>query len=217
MLLVPLAITFLVLRRKKQVQARNIAIPIIASTFILTTTLSVLTFRIEGIQSTINIANNPQPAPWAAAIPDQDTFEVGEWIRNNTPTAAILASNSFCCWNDEAWLSLANQQLNIQGARSTAFGEDGFGGSNFLLASVSSRRFLLAGPRLAIAFGIASSEIQQRLAISVEFGSIQTTELENKLRTFGVDFFVIDKLASSGSNFQVPAIFENERYIVFGL
>lgn len=183
---------------------------------VFTIGVAVITFRTEQISRSLAGTHSQNQSPWSESLPDSDTATIGRWIRKNTPTTSILATNSFCCWDKENWLSLADAQLQDQKAGATAFGEDGFGGSNYLLVSVASRQFLLAGPRFVIPYVSDTATLRRYLKLSGEFGS---PEANQALVNLGVDFFIVDKLVPTTNNQGILGlkIFENNRYALFKL
>ena len=217
LLLVPLVVASFVSRRKIKTGAYLPANLMALSALILTLGSSTLIIRSEQLRSTRDPVTAPVSKPWATSLPDEATFQVGAWIRANTPTNSVLGSNSFCCWNDRSWTLSAYSDIQNLEKRIEDFGEDGFAGSNYLLASVTSRRFLLAGPRFVIGDGSDASTVLSYLRLSADFGSQRTTELGRSLRMLGVDFFIFDKLVPSHSNVPVTPIFENTRYLVVEL
>lgn len=214
LMLVPAIATGLVLRRKKQTKDVGASLSIIASTIVLATAVSVLIFRFEGMQRAVESQNKLQPAPWSATIPDQETFDVGNWIRSNTPETAVLASNSFCCWNDSSYIQKILEQFRGTESESTQANplDEPSAGSNYLLVSTAKRRFLIAGPRFVV--GENKALLTYALELSLRYGTDRTEALGAELRQLGVDFFIIDKLVPSQSTIDVAPVFENRRYLV---
>lgn len=156
-------------------------------------------------------------AAFDASHPDKATSDVGKFLRDSTPTDAIVASNSFCCSGTE-WLGDRLRELQ-EFSRSyglSDYGENSYGGANYQLPSVSRRQFLIAGPRFLVMF-TGNDSLGTRLRASVLFGATGSSTYAAKLRDDGADFFVVDKAALG--DLAVPAfaertVFENSRYLV---
>jgi len=156
-------------------------------------------------------------AAFDASHPDKATSDVGKFLRDSTPTDAIVASNSFCCSGTE-WLGDRLRELQ-EFSRSyglSDYGENSYGGANYQLPSVSRRQFLIAGPRFLVMF-TGNDSLGTRLRASALFGATGSSTYAAKLRDDGADFFVVDKAALG--DLAVPAfaertVFENSRYLV---
>ena len=159
-------------------------------------------------------------AAFDASHPDTATSEVGRFIRESTPSDAIVASNSFCCSGTE-WLADKSHELQ-DFSRSyglSDYVEHSYGGANYQLASVSRRQFLIAGPRFIVMF-TGNDSLGTRLKASVLFGATGSSAHAATLRDDGVDYFVLDKAALGDRAvpaFEERTIFENSRYLVLDL
>lgn len=159
-------------------------------------------------------------ATFDASHPDTATSEAGKFLRESTPSDAIVASNSFCCSGTD-WLEDKSREL-LELSRSYGlgdYGENSYGGANYQLSSVSRRQFLIAGPRFIVMF-TGNDSLGIRLKASVLFGATGSPVYAAKLRDDGADYFVVDKAALG--DFAIPAfeertIFENSRYLVLDL
>lgn len=161
--------------------------------------------------------NTDETAAFDASHPDTATSEVGKFLRESTPSDAIIASNSFCCSGTE-WLTNALTELN-ESTKIFGLGETSRGGANYLHVSVSRRQFLLAGPRF---IGTFSDKILlvERLEASVLFGATGSSVYAAELIHDGADYFLVDKAALGDlavPAFKEPAVFENSRYLVLNL
>lgn len=156
--------------------------------------------------------------PFTASHPDRSTLEVGAWARANTNLDVVLATNSFCC-RGTAWLNEAVKQITSPSTESL-HKETAFGGANYLLSSVTQRRFLLAGPRFVVATGDSNRETAKRLISSVIYGANGSRDELAKLEQAGASYFIIDQQALDAivSSDSFPsAVFVNDRYIVIPL
>jgi len=164
--------------------------------------------------------NVDMTAAFDASFPDNATSEVGRFLRESTPTDAIVASNSFCCSGIE-WLSDELTELSKFSSvyNHSRYGEAAYGGANYQLVSVSQRQFLLAGPRFLVESDNAEI-VARRLEASVLFGSSGSEQYSAELLDDGADYFVVDKAALGDlavPAFEERAIFENSRYLVLDL
>ncbi len=154
--------------------------------------------------------------PFTSSFPDPETKEVGQWIRTNTPTDSIIASNSFCC-KGTTWLPEAVSQINTLRTQfsESKNREQAFGGANYLLVSESRRRFLLAGPRFVVPTSSQTETIAKWLDWSVRFGSTGDKPLAEQLKLAGTNYYVIDLRAlgdASPPAFEQKVVFKNARY-----
>lgn len=173
-----------------------------------------LTFRLNGDSSARISVNN-------ASHPDKETWELGTWIRDNTPEQSVIATNSFCCkgteWLDGALSEIEMINKNYQSLRNR---EVAYGGANYLLSAVSHRRFYLAGPRFTFFFIDDPQLVRSRLKYSLEFGNYANEESLLALREANVNYFILDKWVLDGNSpaeFFSANLFENTRYILVSL
>jgi hypothetical protein len=156
--------------------------------------------------------------PFTASHPDRSTLEVGAWVRANTDLDTVLATNSFCC-RGTAWLDEAVRQLTNPSTESLR-NETAFGGANYLLGSVTQRRFLMAGPRFVVATGDSSRVTANRLISSVSYGANGGREELAKLVQAGANCFIIDQQALDATvnldSFS-SAVYVNDRYRIIPL
>jgi hypothetical protein len=156
--------------------------------------------------------------PFTASHPDRSTLELGVWVRAHTDQDTVLATNSFCC-RGTAWLGEAVKQLTNPSTESM-HNETAFGGANYLLGSVTKRRFLVAGPRFVVATGDSNRETANRLIWSVTYGANGGREELAKLVQAGANCFVIDQQALDATvnpDSFPSAIYVNDRYRVIPL
>lgn len=144
--------------------------------------------------------------------PSLNLQQLGEFVRRNTKTDAVFASNNFCC-EGKSWLTdiLDNP---------TYTGESALGGANYLLPASLQRRFFIQGVRFQIGCCIESfPQHIQRLKLSLEFANTPSKTSAQALRQNGVDYFIINKDLSSEENWTSFAswIFENDEFLLLKL
>ena len=189
------------------------------SLFIAIVWISTVVNRIESMKFFSNSHELEQRSPWNTATPDAKTREVGEWIRANTQTSVVLASNSFCCWDNPKFLERALDEFREFEELWTRYEESTWGGSNYLLPAVTHRRFLLAGPRFVVGVLDDPAELTKYFTLSVQFGVTGDSSLATSLREAGVNYFIFDKRVSDPPTlgFDISIEFENSQYIIVKL
>jgi hypothetical protein len=141
---------------------------------------------------------------------------VAYWLRTNSPRAALVASNYFCdACAGEDWIDedIDRFSRDIQPLKYS------WGGSNYVLPSLSERSFLIQGPRFLTGMGGLSEESERRLRLSLEFANQSSVRAYDELRERGVSFFVIDRSTSTSDSWREfgRVEFENERFSVVNL
>jgi len=117
--------------------------------------------------------------------------EVAEFLRLSSSRDAIAASNNFCCsgsnWFDEM---LHEGQADEMYLRS----HDGrkWGGDNSLLVAHSQRRFLVQSPRFLTGYTYPAEDLIRRIRLSVDFANSPNPELVESLRSYGVNYFIVN-------------------------
>jgi hypothetical protein len=121
---------------------------------------------INGLQ----VGNDP---PFA----DDDFRLVGDYIRLNTPSDAILASNNFCCFGED-WFLTQNTF---------------WGGDNLHLAAETRRRLYVGGPSALVSLYEDREEVvADRIRDSLMFANRPNSSVVNKLRIAGVTGYVVN-------------------------
>jgi hypothetical protein len=132
-----------------------------------------------------------------------DDVGVSEWIRKNTATDSIFASNYFCDFNcvGTNWITSKPE----------------FAGSNFLLPALSRRRFFIQGTRF-VGGSVWPDWVFDRMRASTEYPMNQSPNGRLKLSLYGIDYFVFDKtgvsLSVDSSN---NLVYENDRFAVVAI
>ena len=205
--------------RRPSVLFRQVASPHSshARLFLVALAIWTLANQIDQLQLNLSSPAKSLKSPFLASHPDNATADLGQWVRHNLPTDAILASNSFCC-EGSAWVASAISQLKdfSKTYPEMKSQETAYGGANFLLPAVTQRRFVLAGPRFVLVFHRDTAQIERLLNASVGYGANMSDSFASDLRSAGAEYFIGDrfvtKLVPHGKSVQL--LFSNERYWV---
>lgn len=155
----------------------------------------------------------------SVALGTPDEVSTGLWLRANTNTSTIIASNHFCgrtCtgmkWFDED-MSQLKDSLIIPKT------ETSFGGSNFILSDYARRRFLIEGTRFLLVNGIEKQDAIQRMSASLNFANSPDAIALEVLKDYGVTYFVVDKQSTAHANWSAYSntVFENETFLILAL
>jgi len=144
-------------------------------------------------------------------FPNADLANVGKYIRDNTSSDIILASNNFCCFGNRWWMDIVSQ-IKIAGEESLPFASISktwidelpieqrvhvasisWGGDNYQTTSVTRRRFLMQG----LSFQQGGSdrptpEQLKRMSVSLDFANSPSTENAAILESYGVSGFIVN-------------------------
>lgn len=135
--------------------------------------------------------------------------EVGRWIRENTPSEAIIASNYFCdegreCPSDISLTSIGDADIwsNRKADQSN-------------LVAFSQRRFLIQSPRHLWGNASMPNLAVERVRASLEFATLRDNS--RQLAEMGVKYFVLDLDSSPKTNLTISPkpLFLNQRFAVF--
>jgi hypothetical protein len=139
----------------------------------------------DGIRPTV------KPAELVAMLGTDDAQAAGRWLRENTQTGELLATN----------------YLRVRSTNE--FSDD------YSLAMWSQRTFLVIGPKFFYASDSAKSEID----VSLRFGAEPDAASASQLFELGVDWFVVDREATSVRSWKPWAElrFESGRFAVLRL
>lgn len=144
-------------------------------------------------------------------FPNADLANVGKYIRDNTSSDTILASNNFCCFGNRWWLDIVSQ-IEASGEDSLPFTSiktswiDGlpieqqayvasiaWGGDNYQTTSVTRRRFLMQGLSFQQGgFDRPTPEQLKRMSVSLDFANSPSSENAAALRSHGVSGFLVN-------------------------
>jgi hypothetical protein len=145
-----------------------------------------------------------------------DERGITSWLRVNTPSSSLIATNYFCdaCIGD-AWINEDFKEFD-RGIWPLKFG---WGGSNFVFPAQSERLFLLQGPRFVAGGRRLPKESEARLRLSLEFANRSSARAYDELRDRGVDYFVVDRRTATSDSWRSfgQVEFENERFSVVNL
>jgi len=188
-----------------------------------------VTNRLDQHRGKLNASSDTPELAFTAPHSDRYTLELGRWIRDNTSSESLLASNSFCCkgtqWLDTPLAQLREIDANYSTLRNR---EAAYGGANYLLPAVTHRRFLLAGPRFFVTLPMSSTDTSTNstaetiswLDASVGFGDSGDREVGQVLKAIGASYFIVDKFALSEPGLRPDferLRYENSRYLVIEL
>ncbi len=152
-----------------------------------------------------NWPNNDSP------FPNADLINVGAYIRDNTSSDTVLASNNFCCFGNRWWLDIVSQ-IEASGEDSLAFTSIKptwidelpieqrahvasiiWGGDNYQTIAVSRRRFLMQGLSFQQGgFDKPTPEQINRLSLSLDFANSPSSANAAALRSYGVSGFIVN-------------------------
>lgn len=135
-------------------------------------------------------------SPIEASYPSSDLIAIGEFVRNNTPSDVVLASNNFCCFGISWWSDIESRY------------KEEMGGANYMLPAVTQRRFLAQGLRFQ-GGTLAKEELLERVTLSLRFANEPNTAVFNALRNQGVRGFVVNQALTSHRNWDA---FATERF-----
>jgi len=144
-------------------------------------------------------------------FPNADLANVGRYIRNNTSSDAIFASNNFCCFGNLWWKDIMSQ-IEISGEESLPFtlinatwidelpleqranvASIIWGGDNYQTTAVTRRRFLMQGLSFQQGgFDKPTPEQLSRMSLSLEFANSPSSENAAALRSYGVSGFIVN-------------------------
>ncbi|NBR37406.1 MAG: hypothetical protein EBT80_08675 [Chitinophagales bacterium] len=138
-------------------------------------------------------------------FPTQQLEAMGNWIRENTESSEILASNNFMYRGDGWWLRMMKdpqQELSD-------LNEASWGGANYHLPATSQRRFLVQGPRFLTGYEVPTSDLAQRMNATLAFANRPSLDTLNKLRAYGVSGYVVNLDLALADDWSA---FANERF-----
>ncbi len=127
-------------------------------------------------------------APFAGS----DLQQVARYIRDNTSSEAILASNNFCCEGDEWWLFSKSSILENYSEISSNLGAEWTGGANYLLPAYARRRFFMQGLGFQVPLYPLTERQVARMTLSLEFANDPNIETVRVMRANGVSGFVVN-------------------------
>ena len=135
------------------------------------------------------------------------------YIDKNTEADILLASNNFCCSGD-SWFDL---DLNELRNGSLVFNENSLGGANFLLPAYTRRKFLIQGPRFL--YKATSNDWVERMHLSLDFANHPTLDTVEKLKSFGVNGFVVNLSLTQFRNWSrfAKTLYSNEEFVYLSL
>lgn len=154
---------------------------------------------------------------------DTDLGIVGKWVRENTDSDVILASNNFCCSGQQWWSRIVENidSYDPDGNSSHPDLEPSYGGDNYLAPAETRRRFLMQGlGHQAIPLGgTATSEQIRRMNISLDFANQPTSDTVEVLKSYGVSGFLVNLALTTHRDWSDFAIekFRNGNFVYLEL
>jgi hypothetical protein len=144
-------------------------------------------------------------------FPSADLTNVGKYIRDNTSSDTILASNNFCCFGNRWWIDIVSQ-IEVSGEESLPFSSINatwidelpieqrapvasiiWGGDNYQTTAVTRRRFLMQGLSFQQGrFDRPTPEQLKRMSLSLDFANSPSSENAAALRSYGVSGFIVN-------------------------
>ncbi|MGA1259352.1 MAG: hypothetical protein ACO309_03970, partial [Ilumatobacteraceae bacterium] len=154
---------------------------------------------------------------------DTDLGIVSKWVRENTDSDVILASNNFCCSGQQWWSRIVENidSYDPDGNSSHPDLEPSYGGDNYLAPAETRRRFLMQGlGHQAIPLGgTATSEQIRRMNISLDFANQPTSDTVEVLKSYGVSGFLVNLALTTHRDWSDFAIekFRNGNFVYLEL
>lgn len=135
----------------------------------------------------------------SAPFANQDLIRVGQFVRSSTDPNVVLASNNFCCAGQQWWEQTVQ---DLDGYTKSVFGEDKWGGANYLLPAETRRRFLIGGLRFQTGYAPATPEQVRRMSLSLEFANAPTPSVVTELKAYGVRGYVVNLQLTDNRNWK---------------
>ena len=114
---------------------------------------------------------------------------LGDFVRDNTNSDAVLASNNFCCASKSWWQEVL---VDPKSHASSVSGETKWGGANFLASVETRRRFLIQGLRFQTGYDLPTSEQMNRMTLSLDFANTPSASSLRRLKAYGVSGYVVN-------------------------
>jgi hypothetical protein len=163
---------------------------------------SVIVFVAPTLTSPYSLEKGPDAtaSELASVIGSEDEIAVGEWLKSNLASSAVLATNHFCgeqCAG-VGWFT-RDVELPKKGFQFAATPTQ-YGGANFFLAIYSQRRFLAQGTYHLLAAGSKPELLIERVDSSLDFIENPTALAHSRLRSLGATHVVVDKTVTLKRN-----------------
>lgn len=138
-----------------------------------------------------------------APFPSNSLSAVGAYVRHNTPTNTVLATNDFCCPGMKWWESIVAKLSDTSGAATPSWSElentwaaelgPAWGGDNYSAAAATRRRFVMLGLGFQTG-GVSGPNSDQiaRMNLSLQFANSPSSENVNELKEFGASGFLVN-------------------------
>ena len=120
----------------------------------------------------VNLLKQPEEYLSTTQVASVEDVAALAWLRNSSPSTAIVATNRFLCANDEPC---------------------SFDDSSYLISAIARRRVLVEGPRFVIGGRPYPDWMKERIVLSVRFANSPNQADLESLRRYGVSWFVVDE------------------------
>lgn len=125
----------------------------------------------------------------SAPLSTEDLRLLGDFVRDNTNSDAVLASNNFCCAGQSWWQEVL---VDPKSHASSVSGEITWGGANYLASVETRRRFLIQGLRFQTGGNLPTSEQMNRMTLSLNFANSPSASSLRELKAYGVSGYVVN-------------------------
>lgn len=157
---------------------------------------------------------------WAlndSALPNDDLRAVGTYVRRNTQPDVVIATNDFCCFGNQWWRDIANNQeqhrektlrwwsslektqwwKNLEeqyGAErlTRSLSDNLWGGDNYLVAAETRRRVLIEGLKWIVMTGLPTADHVDRMTLSLDFANEPSSDVVEQLKRYGVSGYIVN-------------------------
>jgi len=132
-----------------------------------------------------------------SVIGQPDLVTAGEWLRTNTPSGSRFATNALCDKFQDPPIPASSNGTPISFSYPTWHSDSCvLPGTDYTLARVSNRQFLVLGPR----FAYENPRLRDKsVAISLSFANLPTEAKRLELRRYDMDFFVMLRTGSAST------------------
>ena len=114
---------------------------------------------------------------------------LGDFVRDNTNSDAVLASNNFCCAGKSWWQEVL---VDPKSHASSVSGKTKWGGASYLASAETRRRFLIQGLRFQTGYDLPTSEQMNRMTLSLDFANTPSASSLHNLKAYGVSGYVVN-------------------------
>lgn len=126
-----------------------------------------------------------------------DLTAAASFIRMETQTNDIFATNNFCCFGQAWWMGIVSS-LNQDDESSRTWKDANsnvstWGGDNYLASAYTRRRFLMEGLAFQVGHVQGPTKEQiQRMTLSLQFANSPNEQVASDLKAYGVSGYVVN-------------------------